>query len=235
MPIEVNASSDSSNKNKRCFFCRTLLHQASLKKHGAVEFHTGALKRWATMIGQLYPEGRETFTAELTLLKYATSFLSDRCSNDPDLLETYISHLIERSKLTSAPPSKGGGLEYAPPKANIATRPRRAEGDATNSADKGAPKHGRPGDAEDSSFSFLKAPLSLHELCVRHQYCEHVRGKAHKLLGSASGSASPDNTATAELQLAPGSVEEAEILKIKRGDAAGIEALTQLFIKSLDP
>ena len=63
-----------------------------------------------------------------------------------------------------------------------------------------------PGASEDAAFTFAQSPLSITELCVRHQYCEHVRGK-EKRLGDDPFS-----------------------LKLRRGDSAGVEALAQLFI-----
>lgn len=164
--------------------------KVSLKKHGAWEFHEAALTRWAKMIAELYPEGRSSFDAELSLFRTATFFLQSRCV-EPDLLDTYINNLIDRSKQYRH--GSGPGLEYAP------------------STKKGS---------EDSAFTFGKAPLSITELCVRHQYCAHVRGKEKKIFGGAGEPMPPPDTA-----------EGMYIEQLRRGDADGIEALTQLFIK----
>ena len=124
----------------------------------------------------------------------------------------YVATLIDRSKQPLAPGAAEKGLEYTPPKPGST----RTVGTSF---------------AEDASFSFGKAPLSITELCVRHQYCEHVMGKERRLLrfsddplgggegGSGGGQAPP-----------PGTVEALQVQRLLRGDATGVEALAALFI-----
>jgi hypothetical protein len=153
--------------------------KVELKKHGAWDFHEGALKRWAKQIAESFPDGRESFNAELALFRASTAFLKRRCES-ADLLDSYIANLIDRTKGAQSLGNNPSKLEYT------------------------------PGKDEDSSFTLGQAPLSITELCVRHQFCEHVRGRERLLLGHLS--------------------DEPSVAKLKRGDAAGIEALAQLFI-----
>lgn len=74
-----------------------------------------------------------------------------------------------------------------------------------------------PEAGEDASFSFGGAPLSVVELCVRHQYCDAAKGRAKRLLDEARPPP-------------PGTPEAALVARLKRGDASGIEAHTQLFL-----
>jgi hypothetical protein len=115
----------------------------------------------------------------------------------------YVATLIDRARLPLELGAAEKGLEYSPPPA-------------------GSVKTLGTSFAEDGSFSFGKAPLSITDLCVRHQYCEHVRGKERKLLhfdGDEGGGPPP-----------PGTVEGLQLARLQRGDAAGVEALAALFI-----
>ena len=66
------------------------------------------------------------------------------------------------------------------------------------------------------------------ELCVRHQYCEHVLQKKKKLLDESKETppifegAGPNAISLAE--------DFTKIQRLKSGGVEGIEALTQLFI-----
>jgi len=159
------------------------------------------------MVTEQFPEGRQAFNAELSLLRAATHFLKQRCAPaNADLLDKYVATLIDRARQPLEPGAAEKGLEYTPPKA-------------------GSLKTLGTSFAEDGSFSFGKAPLSITELCVRHQYCEHVRGKERRLLHFGDGEEGPPP---------PGTPEALRLARLQRGDAAGIEALAALFIPDPD-
>jgi hypothetical protein len=171
-----------------------LLKQA-LKHHGAADFHQAALRRWAKHISELYrSEGRETFAAELSLMRTATNFLEQRCSAKNGLLDIYVSNLIERAQDQKQKRSTST-LEYF------------------------------GGGAEDSAFSFGKSPLSITELCVRHQYCEHVLHKKEALIDSSPGAFSAVGSGAISAALSHQYRE-----RLKSGGVEGIEALVQLFL-----
>ena len=181
----------------------------------AVDFHEAALRRWARSISELYrAEGRDAFDAELSLLRAATHFLERRCTAADGPLDMYINNLIERAH--NRPPDGGTALEYSPGKGG---------GGGSGGVGGGG---GGGLVSEDLAFTFGKVQLSITELCVRHQYCEHVLHKKKTLLdaGDSAGQpftgVGPDAIASAE--------KYAQLERLKSGGVEGIEALTQLFI-----
>ena len=198
----------------------------ALKHHGAVEFHEAALRRWARTISELYPEGRDSFNAELSLFRAASYFLANRCASPDGPLDIYVNNLIERARVQASDGHTsleytGGGLGGREVNQNGGSRNRRHKRAGEEGTDLSL-------SSEDSAFTFGKSPLSIMELCVRHQYCEHVLQKKKKLLDESKETppifegAGPNAISLAE--------DFTKIQRLKSGGAEGIEALTQLFI-----
>ena len=73
--------------------------------------------------------------------------------------------------------------------------------------------------SEDAAFTFADSPLSITELCMRHQYCEHAKGKEKRLDAASAASAGI------------GASQDPFSEALKKADQAGIEAFTQLFLQ----